>query len=185
MKSLHSYFKRTAETGECLVDSDEVRQIINSNPHSAREVAGLDHVLPLHAALDTFDSTPLEVVKIIIDAYPEAVSIPDVDGLLPLAYACDNGVGSPILQMLLKEYPGSIHYLDDEGWTPLHHACYPDESVTVQRRVEMVISLMKHASWLAAAGRQRPLNCAKRKFSSSIVEQEDNVLPSPRKKPKA
>ena len=114
MKSLHSYFKRTAEFGECLVEADEIRQIINGNPHSAREVAGLDQLLPLHAALDTFDSTPLEVVKVIIDAYPDAVSIPDVDGLLPLAYACDNGVDPKILHMLLNEYPGSIHYLNDE-----------------------------------------------------------------------
>ena len=187
---------RTTDYGKCLVTVDEIRQIIEDNPLAACEIAGPDQLLPLHVALDTLDTTPTEVIQVLLNAYPDAVRVPDVDGLLPLAYACDNGVNPKVLELLLTTYPDSVHYKDNEGWTPLHHACYPDESVSVKRRVEMILCLMNHA---AAAQRNTTMkidvvpevvvlkpaySTAKRRLSSNASMSEDNIPLSNRKKPK-
>ena len=170
LSSLHDCFMRTAEYGKCLVTVDEIRQMLEDNPHCVREVAGPDQLLPLHVALDTLDTTPVEVIQVLLDAYPEAVRIPDVDGLLPLAYACDNGVNPEILKLLLQTCPESVHYNDKEGWTPLHHACYPDDLVSVLRRVEMVLCLMNHTTTAAAA------TTAQRRQAKTTTMKNDNVM---------
>jgi hypothetical protein len=50
-----------------------------------------------------------DVINFVADAYPDSISVPDYNGMLPLHHACLNNWNcKDILFTLLKRYPDSL-----------------------------------------------------------------------------
>lgn len=78
-------------------------------------------LLPLHQACET--KAPSEVVKSLITAYPQAVTMKDSGGDLPLHLACRAKSSKAVISALVLEDPDAAKVADDEGRLPLHLAC--------------------------------------------------------------
>jgi len=78
-------------------------------------------LLPLHQACES--KAPSEVVKALIKAYPDGVSMKDSGGDLPLHLACREKASKAVVFALLKADPHAAKVEDDEGRLPLHLAC--------------------------------------------------------------
>jgi len=78
-------------------------------------------LLPLHQACES--KAPSEVVKSLIAAYPQGVSMKDSGGDLPLHLACRAKSSKAVISALLYKDPDGAKARDDEGRLPLHLAC--------------------------------------------------------------
>ena len=52
-------------------------------------------------------ATRIDVLKVLADAYPEALAIRNADGLMPLHVACASGAPLSIMKLLLLRSPGT------------------------------------------------------------------------------
>jgi hypothetical protein len=64
----------------------------------------------LEASYDAFELNVTEdVINFVTDAYPDSISVPEYNGMLPLHHACLNNWNSEdVLFTLLKQYPDSL-----------------------------------------------------------------------------
>jgi len=76
-------------------------------------------VLPIHTACAL--NPPQNVVKSLLDAYPEAATFADNQGLYPLHYACGNFASEEVVELVLNAFPEAIKLADPNGMLPLHH----------------------------------------------------------------
>mmetsp|Transcript_30057 Transcript_30057/g.49666 ORF Transcript_30057/g.49666 Transcript_30057/m.49666 type:complete len:347 (-) Transcript_30057:200-1240(-) len=77
---------------------------------------------PLHIAC--WSNPPLEVVRVLIEAYPHALRTKDVHGDTPLHIAVSNPVTSiELVQILVEACPQAASIANREGLMPLHAAC--------------------------------------------------------------
>eukprot|EP00523_Entomoneis_sp_CCMP467_P015044 CAMPEP_0168775842 /NCGR_PEP_ID=MMETSP0725-20121227/5725_1 /TAXON_ID=265536 /ORGANISM="Amphiprora sp., Strain CCMP467" /LENGTH=553 /DNA_ID=CAMNT_0008825493 /DNA_START=58 /DNA_END=1722 /DNA_ORIENTATION=- len=75
-------------------------------------------LLPLHAAL--IFNAPLPVVEILLRTFPEASTMKDDQGMLPLHLACRNApVNFEVLEELLTAHPAAVYVKDRKGRTPI------------------------------------------------------------------
>ena len=81
-----------------------------------------DGALPLHRAARS--GMPLEVLKILVNMYPESVRIPvSSTGALPIHRACvSSNCNLDSVEYLLLDYPEGINVRDSEGRLPIHYA---------------------------------------------------------------
>ena len=91
--------------------------------HSACVRQGMFNTTPLHL-LCQIKSVPLDIIEVVIESAPEAVSWEDSNGWLPLHYACAKGASIQVLKALLKVYPEGQLVRDQRSRTPLHFAFY-------------------------------------------------------------
>lgn len=76
--------------------------------------------LPIHIACQ--HDAPVDVLKILVNAYPEGLLKKDRDGNLPLHYACS--FESPdAARYLIDQCPESVSLRNKKNQTPLHRAC--------------------------------------------------------------
>lgn len=118
---------------------DAAMALIESEPTQAREwYYGMERVpsskaakkplamvwkrMALHVAC--LVSAPMEVVELLIRAYPPALELPDPhNGSIPLHLACMIQDGSPLLlRVLLQARPATTKALDARGRLPIHYA---------------------------------------------------------------
>jgi ankyrin repeat protein len=77
---------------------------------------------PLHIAC--WSNPPLEVVRVLIEAYPQGLKKKDVHGDTPLHIAVSNpATRIELIQMLIGAEPGAASIANREGLMPLHAAC--------------------------------------------------------------
>ena len=74
-------------------------------------------LLPLHAAI--IFGAPVDLVKILADAFPEAVAAKDDQGMIPLHLSYHMGSPAIVVEFLLDVYPASMNVKDKKGRTPL------------------------------------------------------------------
>ena len=75
-------------------------------------------VLPLHAALYT--KAPKDVVLPLIHAFPEACSLADDQGMLPLHLAMiDENIDDEVVKILLQTFPAGVNIKDKVGRLPI------------------------------------------------------------------
>lgn len=79
-----------------------------------------DGLYPLHWA--AAGSPPVEVVQLILEAYPSTIHKPDKEGSLPLHFATCYAASLPVVELLLRHYPEACMHKDRFGRTPLYHA---------------------------------------------------------------
>ena len=103
--------------------------------------------LPLHAAL-TFQA-PFEVIKKLVEVYPESVRCADDQDMLPLHYAFRFGSEDKVLAYILEEFPQALKKKALRDRMPLdmaHYSSKPERGVIIECYVETSIAEAK-ADW--------------------------------------
>jgi ankyrin repeat protein len=116
----------------CAVDQhlrpEVVRCLATAWPESLRETT--DDVygfLPAHLACWRAcymeEEQALEILKILLDSYPEALQVKGADGEVPL-HACFRHEFPPlaVVRYVVQRHPAALHATDKDGFIPLHHA---------------------------------------------------------------
>jgi hypothetical protein len=76
--------------------------------------------LPIHAAISY--AAPAVVIQKIVELYPDALKMRDLEGMLPVHLAFGFAAPDPVLSMLLKNYPESAQERGPGGRLP-HQCC--------------------------------------------------------------
>lgn len=95
------------------------------------------HKLPIH--VEAGGRCSRESLKLLIDRYPDGLSIPDRKGQLPIFYAVKNShyCTNESLDLLYERYPQGLTTRDGSGKTPLSAACRCDGfAITIKWIVE-------------------------------------------------
>lgn len=73
----------------------------------------------------------MDVLSFVIDKYPEARSICDADGKLPIHYACElEGITNKVIDRILNAYPEGAYAIDVFGYSPIHYASANPDMIT-------------------------------------------------------
>lgn len=97
-----------------------VSTMVKLYPRSAR-IKGLQGLTPLHMAV-SYPMTSLDNVKVILEAYPEAVEVQDDDSSLPIhaaAWGGDFPESRAVIELLLKQNPSHLSISDGDDETIL------------------------------------------------------------------
>ncbi|CAB9522527.1 expressed unknown protein [Seminavis robusta] len=92
--------------------TEVLKYIWETDPKAVmRESSSSGGELPIHSLLKLDETRPsLEKMKLLIEAYPEALAVADEAGCLPLHYACWNeNISVDIIQYLVTRYPKGLH----------------------------------------------------------------------------
>jgi hypothetical protein len=92
-----------------------IRTLVQNNPTKLREKDAYGGFLPLHYA--AYYEAPLEVVKLLVEAYDQALQEKDAKGRLPLHIAAHYAT-MDVVQFLAREYPGALLVASNNGETP-------------------------------------------------------------------
>jgi ankyrin repeat protein len=92
--------------------------VILHSPHYTNRVNWIKG-LPLHTAIHR--GAPVEVVTALLEAYPDATTIGDYDNDLPCHFACNYGISSAGMKMLLRCNPDAVDMINNDVWTPMQH----------------------------------------------------------------
>jgi ankyrin repeat protein len=96
---------------------DACRTLINDR--SRAKIKNVDDFLPLHLAL--YERAPLQLIELLIDAYPQALKERDPKGLLPIMIgARDPTVLLTVIRTLTKCHVKGIQEKDPQGDLPVH-----------------------------------------------------------------
>jgi ankyrin repeat protein len=107
-----------------------MKQIKKSPEEASYWVVESDYPrLPLHLACS--HSTPLKIIKTLINAYPKALNTKDGSGSPPLHISCTNNLPLPCVHTIFESYPDAISMKDAIGRLPLHVACAHGASVEI------------------------------------------------------
>ena len=99
------------------------------NPKLLCEQKDFRGMLPLHYAC--FYYSDIEIVKRLIEIYPDAVNDKDEKGLTALHFACLGGQ-SAVANYLIESRALSLQLKDNKGLTPLHHACKQGQTALIE-----------------------------------------------------
>jgi len=103
--------------------------------------------LPLHAAI-TFQA-PFEVIKRLVEVYPESIRCADDQDMLPLHYAFRFGSEDKVLAYILEEFPQALKKKALRDRLPLdmaHYSSKPERGVIIECYLETSIAEAK-AEW--------------------------------------
>jgi len=154
-----NYFSRVSSRNSkselfMLIEAKEWFQVlhkINKNPEDAlvgcsvgessrNAPSGSRSLLPLHRACQF--RPPVDVVRALIQAAPQAVRCVGGGDWLPIHYACAYGAPKGVIALLIEAFPSSIH-VQAKGGTPLQIAeCYYEGS---QNEKTAVIDVLQHS----------------------------------------
>ena len=85
--------------------------------------------IPLHVACWNRNAT-VEIISLLIDAFPQSVFKRSIDGGMPLHYLCcgDCADSMNVLRLLLETYPEAVGHPNQADMLPLHLACMGSKS---------------------------------------------------------
>ena len=133
------------------VSADILTLLLEASPESVERAS--DGELPIRDAARA--GMPFNFIKILVQAYPESVTIPGVDGMLPIHYACDSvNCRLDSVKYLLDICPESIYIESGSGWLPIHHAA----SSNGPQKVEHLISKDPTCASMVTNRGQTPLH---------------------------
>jgi hypothetical protein len=92
--------------------------VILHSPHYTKRVDPRERS-PLIVAIKM--GAPVEVVTALLEAYPDATTIPIHCNYLPCHSACCNGISSEGMKMLLRCNPDAAEAITSYGQTPLEY----------------------------------------------------------------
>jgi len=142
--------------------------------------------LPLHVACG--NQASVDVVKWLVEIYPDAVQVKSNGGWLPLHYACRFQASFPVIKYLIKCYPKALEEETDDCWLPIHFACRYQGSTEITelliRKFPESLKAKQLDGWLplhVACRHQAPLSIIKllvEKYPQAIeVPNRDGLLP--------
>jgi len=109
-----------------------IQLVTRACPRALRRTAEFSRQLPLHRAVfldrSLFSSREqmsewMRVIEFLVEVYPEALTVKDAEGNLPIHLACSRP-NFQLVQRLTKENPECLGILRGSGETPLHVICY-------------------------------------------------------------
>jgi len=106
-----------------------VKALVKAYPEGLKQKETAYHRLPIHIACRK--NANINVVRLLMEVFPDGSLVPDSLGRLPLHYALSNGANDFVVQLLLEIRPGAAMGTDKRGWLPLHVACSVGASTNV------------------------------------------------------
>jgi hypothetical protein len=101
-------------------DWETALTVILHSPHWTKRVKVQPREgFPLNVAIG--GGAPVEVVTALLEAYPDAMTIPNHYNNLPCHSACYAGISSEGMKMLLRCSPEAAGVINDDGRTPIHY----------------------------------------------------------------
>ena len=118
---------------------------------SVASIADNKGLLPLHRACQRSKNTNengvfsrLEVIRLLLDAYPEGCMETNDKGMAPIHFASARNPNLDIIQSICETQPDCLVLQDKLGWTALHHTCsLPDCGEIVAYLLEVNPGLAK------------------------------------------
>lgn len=101
-----------------------VERLLQLAPGAAKVQDRWEKSLPLHIAC-LHGASP-EVVRVLLEAYPEAAAVRDKEGRIPLFITCNNKASPDVVKVLVEVYPQAAEVHDKHGNLALHHALAND-----------------------------------------------------------
>ena len=117
--------------------AEDVRRLFRRDPDSAKKEFLYGQTL-LHRCMDTYGDR-VELVKVLLEAYPRALLKTDDNGFLPLHRALMSEHWNPnreIVELLISQAPETIISAGPTGALPLHLACRRTNEAVVQYLVD-------------------------------------------------
>jgi hypothetical protein len=139
-------------------DWETALTVILHSPHLTKRSVNTTLGSPLNVAIDT--GAPVEVVTALLEAYPDAPTIPTYNNYLPCHFACCYGISSEGMKMLLRCNPDAADAITNSNRTPMQYlnACqwqfFADEKEQVRN------DLKQHPSYWKSKEQQDLLQCA-------------------------
>jgi hypothetical protein len=128
-------------------DWETALTVILHSPHYPKRVHSV-HGSPLHVAIE--EGAPFEVVTALLEAYPDATTIPSRNSnYLPTHLACLYGISSEGMKMLLRCNPDAAGLTNSGGMTPMHYVdaykwqSFADEKEQVRNDLKQLPSYWK------------------------------------------
>jgi hypothetical protein len=134
--------------------------VILHSPHYTKRVDSTDY-LPLHVAIRW--GAPVEVVTALLEAYPDAATIPTHSYYLPCHYACDYGISSEGMKMLLRCNPDAAGVIGNCGRTPMQFLKTFNWQFFADEKEQVRNDLVQPPSYWNPIGKaksSRPCSCA-------------------------
>ena len=109
------------------IDVGLIKSLVEQNPQSVRKT-WFGH-LPLHWAC--INNAPTEVVRILLESFPDSSKVPGDLHNLPLHLACYNGSSFDVIKLLLESYNDAAKIKGEYERHALHFACLNGASYDV------------------------------------------------------
>jgi hypothetical protein len=134
--------------------------VILHSPHYAKRVNPMQIAmsLPLHVAIER--GAPIEVVTALLEAYPDATTIPNRHNHLPCHLACYYGISSEGMKMLLRCNPDAAGVINDYGRTPMQCLNAYKWQFFADEKEQVRNDLNQHSSYWKSKEQQALLQCA-------------------------
>jgi len=141
--------ERAQAVSRLLLEQPEVASTVNAKGS-----------LPIHLALRS--RQPLEVLRLLVQAYPQGAQAQDEFGSLPLHLALSgDGASSEIAFELLRLHPEGARTADPvNSMLPIHLALMLDRSAPILRLVQALLEAHVHGSIAKAPSGDRPIHLA-------------------------
>mmetsp|Transcript_12625 Transcript_12625/g.15909 ORF Transcript_12625/g.15909 Transcript_12625/m.15909 type:complete len:815 (+) Transcript_12625:42-2486(+) len=167
---------RIAETNLAEVSKWSVLTPSNTKDDGTKNV--LCRCLPLHATCS--HNPPESVMRILMEAYPEAVRATDSTGRLPLHHACCHGASERVIELLLMSHPESLNVKDIWGRTPL--ATAESSSLNSKNKIQIIDALLKRPSYYAARSSELRHNVAEKQQRDAFAAAFEKKFAETKKK---
>lgn len=119
LTSMDAHRKRILELAE-QGDWDDVLELVEMNPTLAKAQDDFG-MLPLHWAC-TEPSLPLDTIKTLLAAFPEACQLENLSGMAPLHVAVSSKMSGLAINLLLQAHPEAAFMKDGSGRYPVELA---------------------------------------------------------------
>ena len=160
-----------------MIDNKEwviLSEMLKENPEYAEKKQSVTLRLPLHIAM--IKGAPLDIIKLLIDLYPKALSIKDSDQLVPFHLAIFHKVDIEILKYILRKDEASAREYDGDGKLPIHFACANSSSEDV---IHILLQAYPDSASRRTKSGQLPLHYAcQSKCNSYIIAELVEAYPS-------
>jgi hypothetical protein len=139
-------------------DWETALTVILHSPHYTKRVDPTNGS-PLHVAIPR--GAPVEVVTALLEADPDAATIPTHYKSLPCHMACCYGISSEGMRMLLRCNPDAVDAITaDFGRTPMQYLKLCKWQVFADEKERVIYDLMQHPSYWKSKEQQALLQCA-------------------------
>jgi hypothetical protein len=141
-------------------DWETALTVILHSPHYTKRVDLMrsDMGLPLIVAIE--GGAPVEVVTALLEAYPNATTIPTHYNNLPCHFACCYGISSEGMKMLLRCNPDAAGVADNGGRTPMQLLIACKWTFFADEKEQVGNDLKQHPSYWKSKEQQALLQCA-------------------------
>jgi hypothetical protein len=138
-------------------DWETALTVILHSPHYTKRVDLMERP-PLNDAIRW--GAPVEVVTALLEAYPDAMTIPNHNNYLPCHYACCFGISSEGMKMLLRCNPDAAGVIGNCGRSPIQYLKLWQWMFFADEKDQVLNDLKQHPSYWKSKEQQALLQCA-------------------------